>query len=505
MDLIALASDLVRSLDQRMSPSLYDAAWLLRLRDGDGVPLIPGYSEWLLERQHDNGSWGSAIRYYHHDRAICTLIVAIALAETDPAGETLSAIGRAEKYLWQNLHLVFRDSAFNELVGFELIFPTLMADARAAGLRLPAHNYGVSRLRAQKLRLIPPEMLFSKKVTTVHSLEFLGATADPKDLHGAVFDNGSLGNSPATTAFYIRTCLSRGEPYTPGAKAYLDRVSSAYNPTIYLYPFRHFENLWVLNNLALIDGSQKFLEWVPETYLNELERAVGSRGVALDDEFGIPDADCTSVAYYLLALAGRRVDPAALAGYEVPGERIFRTYFFERNPSVSTNIHALDALRLMPDYPDREEVIERIEAMLFASRRFNLFWTDKWHASPYYATAHALVTLLGSHRKVRRECLDTIEWMIHNQREDGSWGYFNMGTPEETAYALLALQQAFKYKLVPADVLRKGADYLIGVSGLEDPQPGYVELWLGKCLYAPYDIIRATILAALIRHEQIFN
>jgi halimadienyl-diphosphate synthase len=505
MDLATAASDMVLQLDQRMSPSLYDAAWLLRLRDRDGAPVYPDYLGWLLSRQHPNGSWGSPIRYYHHDRIICTLTAAIAVAEHVQTPDTRAAVQMAEKFLWQNLHLVFRDTAFAELVGFELLFPTLMEEARRAGLRLPAHNYGVSNLKAEKLRLIPPEMLYSRGVTTVHSLEFLGRDVNPSNLHNAVFENGSLGNSPATTAYYIHACSRIGTDFDPEAQAYLDRVTSTYHPSIYLYPFRNFESLWVINNLALIDRSEKILDWIPAPFLDELEQKLRIEGLGLDDEFGIPDADCTSVGYSLLALAGRNPDPAALAGYEVPGERIFRTYFFERNPSVSTNIHALDAIRLMPEYPDRGIVMDRIERMLFSSRRFNLFWTDKWHASPFYATSHALMTLLDAHPATHPELRDTIDWIVHNQRDDGSWGYFNRGTAEETAYALLALQQAYRYDLVPPDVLEKGVDFLLENDGLEDPEPAYVELWLGKCLYAPYDIIRSAILAALIRHEQLFS
>jgi halimadienyl-diphosphate synthase len=300
-------------------------------------------------------------------------------------------------------------------------------------------------------------------------------------------------------------CAHNRTAHIPTAQDYLLRVGSAYNPSIYLYPFRNFESLWVINNLALIDRSDRFTAWLPEGYLDGLEHLVGIAGVALDDEFGIPDADCTSVACYLLALAGRSVEPSTLINYEIPGERTFRTYFYERNPSVSTNIHALEALRLMPNYPDRLTVMERVEQMLFANRRFNLFWTDKWHASPYYATAYALVALLDIDHPIHPECLDTIEWLVNNQREDGSWGYFDRGTAEETAYALLALQRAHLFGKVPGDVLQKGIDYLLAENGLEDENPSYVELWLGKCLYAPYDIIRSAILAALVRHEQLFG
>ncbi len=505
MDFQEQAKNIIHNLDQKMSPSLYDAAWLLRFKTREGRPYKPDYLEWLLERQHADGSWGANIQYYHHDRIICTLIAAIAMTEQEPSPEVREAIKNAETYLWQHAHMLFRDPAFTELVGFELLFPTLMETARERGLTLPKHNFGMGDLQNEKLRLIPPEMLYSRNLTTVHSIEFLGPDVPAGELHNAVFENGSLGNSPSATAYYLMLCLNQNQTPEKSSLAYLDRVTKKYVTTNYLFPFRNFEKLWVVNNFAVTDGIFPIKEWLPDSFLDELQQRVEGSGVSLDDEFGIPDADCTSVAYYLLGLAGRFPDPAALAHFEVPGQQFFRTYFFERNLSVSTNIHALEALRLMPQYPEREAVMQKIKVMLLNSRRFKLFWTDKWHASPYYATAFALVALLDGNSESQTVCQDTIDWLTHAQRSDGSWGFFNSGTMEETAYALLALQRAYRYGLIEADVLRRGMDFLMVHLETIDPEADYEELWLGKCLYAPYDIIHSAVLAAILHHEALFG
>ena len=77
MNLRQEARELIRNLNQRMSPSPYDIAWLARLRVGD-KPRWPHLVQWLIDNQYPNGSWGAEVVYYH-DRIISTLAAAIAL------------------------------------------------------------------------------------------------------------------------------------------------------------------------------------------------------------------------------------------------------------------------------------------------------------------------------------------------------------------------------------------------------------------------------------------
>jgi len=499
LNYIDQARNLLSNLDQRMSPSIYDVAWLARLKDDGGGPRWPLLQEWLLSRQKEDGSWGSSIRHYHHDRVICTLVAAIALAENGEGQATSSAISRARHFLWQNTHLIYRDPASVELIAFELLFPTLMQEAQVRGLQVAQHTYGYNTIRVKKLGLIPPHLLYSPKVTTVHSLEFLGQAVSPKDLQKALFPNGSLGNSPSATAFYIHVSQANGDSDHRASEAYLQKAMAHVNPVLYLYPFRNFELIWALNCFFMLDDEFPFEKVLPAGIAERLQTQLNRDGIGLDEEFGIPDGDITSVTLHLLQRMGQEVDPAILTNFEVPDAALFRTYQFERNPSTGTNIHALEALRLMRNYPNREEKMQGIIAHLLGARQYNLYWTDKWHASPLYATSHALVALLRMGSKVADYCLDTIDWLANTQRSDGSWGFYDRGTAEETAYVLVALRQAARYKYIDPDVFKKGVDFLLETSELENPDVQYPELWIGKCLYSPYDIVKSAILAALIQ------
>jgi halimadienyl-diphosphate synthase len=492
MDYIEEAKELVRNLDQRMGPSPYDIAWMARLRTEDGGPRWPDLINWLLENQHPDGSWGGRIEYYH-DRIISTLATIIALRKNGQTQRAKEAIKAGEHYLWHHLHLLPRDPF--ELAGFELILPTLLVEAQMLGLDVPTHTCGYGEIQTAKLRLIPPEMLYSPHISTVYSLEFLGSSGDLDKMQQAQAPNGSIGNSPSTTAYYLS--FHQDEK----AKAYLQSVRSHMEYVITVYPFRIFELAWVLNNLIL--SGVPVTEFAGETVYEELQAEISDKGVGFDSTFTVTDGDTTSICYRVLQSAGYEVDPKGLSYFENEDTRIFRTWDYERNISVSTNVHVLDALSVMPHYPDRQKVQEQIVLMLLNNRTYNMYWTDKWHASPYYATAHALIALLREGDYLAHACRHTVNWLLHTQREDGSWGFFGKGTAEETAYVLTALLHYNRYENIDPDTLHRGADYLINAYSNADST--FPPLWIAKCLYAPYEVIRSAILAAIILYSDFFG
>ncbi len=493
MDYIEEARELVRNLDQRMGPSPYDIAWMARLRTEDGEPRWPDLIDWLLENQHPDGSWGGEIEYYH-DRIICTLIAIIALRENGQTKQAQEAIKRGERYLWHHMHMLPHDPF--ELVGFELIFPTLLNEAQSLDLDVPAHTCGYGEIQTAKLRMIPPRMLYSPHISTVYSLEFLGQSGDPFRLKQALTSVGSLGNSPATTAYYL---LLNGQ--NQSALQYLETVRKHIDHIIPVYPFRTFETTWVLNNLVF--SGVPIVEFAEEKIWQSLQEDLNPSGVGFDTTFGIPDGDTTSVCCRVLLEAGYNVDPTILAQFEDSEKHIIRTYNYERNASVSTNIHALDALHLMSEYPNRREVQEQIILMLLNNRKYNMYWTDKWHSSPYYATSHALLALFKEGSYLIQAYQHTIDWLLHTQREDGSWGFFDRGTAEETAYVLTTLLHYNRLDPIDQKVLHRSANYLARAYG--DSNAIYSPLWIVKCLYAPKNIIRSAILAALILYQETFN
>jgi halimadienyl-diphosphate synthase len=492
VDYKAEAQALVQNLSQRMGPSPYDIAWLARLPAEINASQArwPDLLDWLLEHQHPDGSWGGAVAYYH-DRVICTLAAGIALRIHGHAPE---AVRRAERYLWKNLLMLQQDHF--ELVGFELIFPTLLNTAQACGLDVPSNTCGYGQIQTAKLKLIPPERLYSPHVSVVHSLEFLGRSVDVNRLQGAIASNGSLGNSPAATAYYLLR-----NPTDSRAWAYLEGLRTARDHITYLYPFRTFELTWVLNNLAFC--GLPITDLVGPEVWEGLRSELGENGLGLDPTFGIPNGDITAVSIQLLIQAGYDIDPLVLTRFEDKRKRIFRTFDYERNASVGTNAHALKALHLLPDYPARREAQEQIVLLLIDGRTYDTYWVDKWHISPYYATAHVLVTLLQGDYYMPYFCQPAMEWFLHTQHDDGSWGFFQDGTAEETAYALTALLYYHRHKPVNPEILHQAAAYLART--YQGTQSKYPELWIGKCLYGPDDVVRSAILSALILYEETFG
>ncbi len=491
MELKEQAKELVAGLQGVMAPSVYDAAWMARLQV-HGTPCWPELVDWLIERQRPDGSWGGEIPYYH-DRILCTLAVIIALKEQADGRPVAELIARGERYIWNNLHRLRHDPF--ELVGFELIMPTLLMEALDLGLDIPVHTCGYGRIRQDKLALIPPEMIYSPQVTTVHSLEFMGKEGDLARMQAALSINGSLGNSPATTCYYL---LRDGSSLR--AWHYLEGMLEHNRHVVYLYPCYTFHLTWVLHNLTFCNGSLTDLVG-PATW-ERLRGEISAMGIGLDPTFGIEDGDITSVTTRLLTLAGDSIDPAILARFEDKRRHIFRTYEYERNIGVSTNIHALEAVNALADYPRRDEVVDQVLAFLMANRVYDTYWLDKWNASPYYVTAHALAGILGVEPRLLHECRHTVDWLMHTQRDDGSWGFFDTSTVEETAYAMIGLFQYYRHRPfeVDRDVLDRGARYLY--RSYRADNRSYPELYIGKCLFAPQEVVHATVLAAMILYEE---
>ena len=92
-------------------------------------------------------------------------------------------------------------------------------------------------------------------------------------------------------------------------------------------------------------------------------------------------------------------------------------------------------------------------------RAESAWWYDKWHLSAYYATAQAVFGLAGIAAAATRST-GTWRWLLDGQHADGSWGLHG-GQPEETAYAVLALDAlAPHHGPVPADAYRRAPAYL---------------------------------------------
>jgi halimadienyl-diphosphate synthase len=234
--------------------------------------------------------------------------------------------------------------------------------------------------------------------------------------------------------------------------------------------------------LALCKPSLDYLKnlWEPGT------------GIAQASGYTPKDSDDTSLTYETLRRFNYDLDIEAVLHYEE--EECFRCFALEANPSISANIHVLGALR-HAGFSIHHPSVQKTLNFLRRSQTLRLFWFDKWHASPYYATAHAIIACA-------KYCDDLVQdavyWLLKTQNPDGSWGYYPTPTAEETAHCIQALciwRQSGNP--IPDDAIQRGAAWLQAHA-----EPPYPPLWIGKCLYSPELVVRSTIMSALLLAAQ---
>jgi hypothetical protein len=229
-----------------------------------------------------------------------------------------------------------------------------------------------------------------------------------------------------------------------------------------------------------------------------------------------PDADTTSVVLAVLSRLGHEPELDCLMTYD--GDGHFRTWAGERTASVTTNAHVLDVLgdRLMrrPELGSRYGAARRrVVAWLCGQQRADGSWTDKWHASPFYATASCTLALsrFGG-ASARPAVARAVRWLVETQYPDGSWGIWRP-TAEETAYAMHALAGRRRQRRPTQQghaVLDRGVGHAVSrgrawllwwTGGGLVPTVQYDEepaLWHDKDLYRPVAIVRAAVLSALL-------
>ncbi|NIH83253.1 prenyltransferase/squalene oxidase repeat-containing protein [Amycolatopsis granulosa] len=481
-DLAELAQHLVHAVatdpDGDFSPSVYETARLVTL-----IPDLAGHANrvaFLLARQAPEGSWGGPDGY----GLLPTLSATEALLTEFRRGGASPVLAAAERGLrflatrWgPQLRVELPDT-----VAVEILVPSLVSalnahlDALAAdgvvlagGRRVP-HAPGTRPDVLDGLRsLVAAGRPLPEKI--VHSLEALGAAA-----HGSgPLRPGphGLGCSPAATAAWL------GGAVTGSGARYLEDVQARHGGAVPVAaPLAVFERSWVLSAFA---GAGLRIA-VPGEVLDGLSAAVGTDGAA--GGAGLPpDADDTATTLRALAAHGRPVPLDCLDGYRV--DHHFCTYPDERTPSVTTNAHVLQALHTAGP----SEVTGRLAGWIAGRQHADGSWTDKWHASPYYATAQCFLALNASGHApaVRARAL---QWIARTQRPDGSWGRWS-GTFEETAYAVQVLTRAGEPWADEAAA--RGCAFLL--SWPDDA--AHPPLWQDKDLYTPGRIVRAEGIAAL--------
>jgi halimadienyl-diphosphate synthase len=498
MDLANLGQQLLTTMSADpygdFSPSLYETARLVSLAPG-----VAGHERrkrFLLDGQHQDGNWGAP-----YDYGLLPTLSATEALLTEFRCTRAPDVGHAAR---RGLHALFTRLApgtrvtLPDTVAVELLVPWLVTEINThlaefesdplPGLGLPHDGrrlvtppgtsvelLGLLRETVEQGRSVPEKLW--------HSLEMVGPAARRAPF--ASPGEFGLGCSPAATAAWFGNPV--GGKNQPGLR-YLDSLQARHGgPVPVAAPLDVFERAWVLATFTDVGLPVT----VPPGLVDGLRAAFGESGVA--GGAGLPpDADDTSSALHALANLGAPQPIDSLWEYQVDGH--FSTYPEERTPSVSTNAHVLQAFAASPDNDRRvEEAMVGLSSWLCAQQDSDGSWSDKWHASPFYATVCCVTALAGcgeSTAAVRK----AVRWVLESQHADGSWGHWHRGTAEETAYAIQILLRAETARPEPAveHAAARGCAFLLG--GDTGPTP---PLWHDKDLYTPTRIVRAETIAAL--------
>ncbi len=464
-----------------MFPTVYDTAWLARIpaeKDG-AAPAFPRILDWIKQNQRADGSWGGEIEYIH-DRIISTLAAILALAEW-PDECAHKVIARGIEYIWQKVDRLENE---HETIGFEVIIPTLLKRCQTLGFNLPYPAFArYERMCEEKLAKIPPDIRYSKNSPLAFSLESMGDAFDVREAESLLESNGSVAMSPSATAYLLTQ-----DPGNAPARRYIAQVTEVYKGKApQVFSFDTFETGWCLWNLFLGEPGIMWRDAQVARHIRDLQ-AMWERksGAGFSSGYSVLDADVTAIVFKILRQAGLNPDWRHLGQFERNG--YFVCYLVERNPSTSVNIHVLEALKGVA-----EADTTRIVAWLRDEQRDGGYWMDKWHASPYYATSHAVIALAGVDDDLAQS---GVEWLLDMQRFDGGWGHYDGSTAEETAYCLQALS-VYARSVAPID----RSVSVRGRARLFECMAERPAMWVGKCLYTPVRVVESAICSALMMTE----
>jgi halimadienyl-diphosphate synthase len=470
-----------------MSSTAYDTAWVARLGEIDWE-LSNRAMEWLCENQLPDGSWGAKNILYYHDRVISTLAAMIALTHRGRRARDKYQIEKglmALESITSGATQGLASDPNGATVGFEMFVPTLVAEAEKLGIikRQGEKILGrLTQLRNRKLANINGKVI-NKNLTMAFSAEMAGSDGQHMlDIDNLQETNGAVANSPSATAYFSLLV----KPHDQSALKYLNAVVKDDGGLPNVAPFDVFEVAWTLWNLRLT-GNDLPVQFI-QRHLDFLERSwQPNRGIGFASDYSVKDGDDTGLVYDALSRFHRKMDIESILAYEE--ESFYRCYSLESNPSISANIHVLGALRQAGFAPSHSSV-KKVLNFLKSSMQNTAYWIDKWHSSPYYATAHAVIACAGYADEVVE---DSVKWLLSKQQSNGAWGVFSKPTAEETAYAVQSLCIWVRAgNKIPAGRIEHGAKWLDEHMALP-----YEPLWIGKVLYCPELVIRSAVLSAI--------
>ncbi|MFD8982933.1 hypothetical protein [Streptomyces sp. NPDC059564] len=456
--------------------------------------------DWLLEHATTAYTWGASVRLCWFDAYLSTYAAAVALRNAglpqlaDRACASLPGMAPAGP------------SPAPETLTFGGLVDTLDRISAARGWPLPAHPSPVraimdrERTKWERMRLWPDFYNPSLSIAGYCAERAYGDPAVDAARFLEVFQapNGSIANSPGASAVFLLECERRSRRLDAKRLAQLRQYLHSRVPANigYLDQVPHFVTAWtVMFHHEL--GTQDPPPCAPGA-LDELSRDLfHPSGLLCTVGAGatIPgDTDSTACTAIAATIAGRPAPKAAALDKMIGSGGAYRTFLFEHDPSLTTNIHMAALLDLEGD---RDRLLPVLRWLHHQTAQ-NPGQVCKWHLSQAYTLGEMTRVMSKiNHPLARTLCTDASERLTRTQNSDGGWG-IDGSTAEETAYAAIGLAAAAGCGLAGPDwdrTLRRAHRFL------STHEPRLTPRWLGKTLYCVQPLVHVLHAVAVRRTE----
>ncbi|XP_027083239.1 cis-abienol synthase, chloroplastic isoform X1 [Coffea arabica] len=282
-----------------LSVSAYDTAWVAMVpsRDTPNVPCFPECLDWIVENQHQDGSWGLLPGHplLVKDKLSCTIACVIALRKWRVGKQSVQrGLNFIGSHGW-----AATDTDQLCPIGFGILFPAMIKEAIELGLDVPLDPVLVDDIINQTSVI---ESFIGKEAILATVAEGVGESCFWEAVKNQKRSNGSLVNSPSTTAAALLY------HHDEQSYEYLCSVLKEYSSGV---PVAHPTELYA--RLCMVDALQRL--GVQRYFRHEMESVLkdADRHWQLKSEEIFLDITCCALGFRLLRTHGYEVSSDELA------------------------------------------------------------------------------------------------------------------------------------------------------------------------------------------------